>query len=162
MLLEQLMRLRLLRLNLLRRLYIPLILIPAHLLNMHIIRSIDNPQRPRISPHIRQRRVLAQAGPTKGLHGAIEDSERHVRNEDLGGGNFLQGAFGVGLVDLDGGIKDGKAGSIDFDARARDGFENGAVLGEVFLKGLFGGVVGTHDEPFEGSFGLWDVSMKSK
>lgn len=154
MLLEQLKSLRLLRLDLLRRLYMPFILISAHLLNMNLIGSIDNPQRPRISPHIGKRRVLAQTSPTERLHRAIEDSERHVRNEDLGGGNFFKGAFRVGLVYLDGGIKDGEAGSIDFNARARDCFEDGAVLGEIFLEGLFGGVVSTHDEPFEGSLGL--------
>jgi hypothetical protein len=36
------------------------------------------------------------------------------------------------------------------------------VLGEVFLEGLFGGVVSTHDEPFESSLGLWNVSLRSK
>jgi len=92
----------------------------------------------------------------------VASSERHVRNEDLGGGNFFKGAFGIGLVDLDGGIKDDKAGSIDFDARARDSFDDGAVLGEVFLEGLFGGVIGTHDEPFEGSLSLLEVSLRVK
>lgn len=105
MLLEQLLRLSLLCLDLLCCLCVSLILISSHLLDMHLIRTINNSQRSRICPHVRQRGVLAQTCTAVGLHCTVEDSERHIRDKNFGGSDFFQGALGIGLVNLDGCIE---------------------------------------------------------
>lgn len=120
---------------------------------MHLVRPIRNPQRTNHRPQIRQRRILTHTRGTVRLHRAVDDGKRGLRDEDLGLGDFLEGGFGVALVDFDSGVEDDEAGGVDFDARACDPFEDDAVGGEVAAEGLFAVVVDADNEPFDGFFG---------
>ena len=98
---KKLLRLLLLRQNLRRNLLTSLILISAHLLQMHLIRTIRQSQRSETSPHVCQRRILADTGSSKRLHCAVDNCESHLGNQNFSFSDFLESAFGTEIVDLD-------------------------------------------------------------
>lgn len=154
---HQLRRLILLPLNLIRSLLTALVLITSHLLQMNLIGSISQPQRTDTSPHVSQRRILADTSTTERLHSTVNDSEGSLRDEDLGLGNFRQGLLGAVLVHLDGGVEDNEAGGINLDAGLGDPLEDDAVFAEELAEGLLAVVVDAHEHPVEGTFRLFQL-----
>src|SRR5919198_4657867 len=60
---------------------------------VHLVRPVREAERPRVSPHERQRELLADAAAAVDLHGPVEDLERRVRDRDLDLGNGLLGGL---------------------------------------------------------------------
>ena len=120
---------------------------------MHLVRPVRDPQRPDLRPHVRQRRILTHARAAEALHRAVDDRQRHLRDEDFGLGDFLQRAFGVGFVDFDGGVEHDEAGGVDFEPRLGDPFEDDAVLVELLAERFLVRVVDAREHPLEGALG---------
>lgn len=129
------------------------VLSATQLLQMHLIRAISNTQRADHRPQVRQRGILTHTRSAVGLHGAVDDGQRSLRDQHLSLGDFLEGGLGVALVDLDGGVEDNETRSVDFNARPRDPFEDHAVRGQTATKRLLAVVVDARDHPLDGLFG---------
>lgn len=137
--------------------FTPLILIPAQLQQMHLIRPIHNPHCATLGIHISKWGILTDTRTAISLDSAVDDFESHCGHEDFGFGDLFQGEFGVFGVDCYGGVEDGEAGCVDFDAGARDALDHYTVLVQQFAKGLFTRVVEAGDEELEGFLGLVGV-----
>jgi hypothetical protein len=124
---------------------------------MHLIGPIDNTHRPARRVHVRQRRVLADARAAVCLDRPVDDLEVDLGDEDLDFGNLLERALGVGLVNFDGGIEDGKARGVDLDTGACDALEHDAMLVEKLAEGLLALVVDAREEPLESLLGRADA-----
>lgn len=72
-----------------------------HLQQVDFIRPVDDSHGPRVGPHVRQRRVLANAGAAVNLDGKVDDAAQDLGHEDLGFGDFPQGQLGVAVVDFE-------------------------------------------------------------
>merc|ERR1712000_341183 len=73
---------------------------------MHLVRAVSQPQRSDASPHVGEGGILADTSATKGLHGAVNDRQSSLGNENLGLRDFLEGLLWAVHIHLDGGVED--------------------------------------------------------
>jgi hypothetical protein len=136
-------------LDLLGSKYSALVLILAQLKHMHFIRTIHNTHSSAVGVHLSKRCILGHTGTTIGLNSAVDDVEQCLGNEDLCDCDFLEGGFGISVVDCDGGIQNDETSRVDLDAGPGNTLEHDTVLREKFAEGLLALVVDTSEEVVE-------------
>lgn len=125
---------------------------------MRLVRAIRNSNSAYMSPHLRQRCILANSLCTIRLHGPVDHIKGHVRHEDLGLCDFGKGGFSITSINRRGRIQDNKSGSVDLDARFGNPLEYNTLLGKKFAKGFLVLSVCARKEPAESFFGLGKIS----
>jgi hypothetical protein len=143
----------LLPLELAKQLLATLVLVLAELHQMDLIGPVDDAHRPAVRPHVRQRRVLADAGAAISLDRAVDHLERHARHLHLGLCDLLERELGVFAVDHEGRVQHCQARRVDLDARAGDALQHDAVLVQLLAEGGLARVVDAGQEVLESLLG---------
>ena len=108
---------------------------PRDAARMHLVRTIGQPQRADARPHVRERRVLADACAAERLNGIVDDLQRHLRRLDLDHRDLGLGFLVADPVHHVGGLEAQKARAIDLDPRLGNALFPDAVLGDALAEG---------------------------
>src|SRR5581483_2045765 len=103
--------------------------------------------------HPGQRRVLRDAHGAVGLHGVVDDVERHVGDGDLDPGDLGPGGLVAGGVHQPGGVERVEAGLVDGDAGVGHPGLHHALVGQGLAEGAAGVGPSAHElqRPFGGA-----------
>lgn len=107
-------------------------------------------------PEVGKRSVLRDTLGTVDLHGLVDDVEGHGGDSVLGDTNLLEGALGLGDVDLAGSGNGDETALVDTGTRDGNVLEDGAVLREHLAERLALGVGDAEEQEVEGTRGNAD------